>query len=510
VTDFPWLSVIGGVPLVGALLVGTLRAQLARFAALAISLIVLGLTVAMSTGFDVNGGVQFRESHAWIPQFGTRYTVGVNGVGLSLVVLTAVLVPVVVLASWRDTETIDASSGSVSMFFALMLALESLLIGVFAARDVFLFYVLFEAMLIPMYFLIGRYGGPRRSYAAVKFLLYSLLGGLLMLAAVIGLYVMSVRQLGTGTFDLETLITEVEPSIPGGRWLFAGFFVAFAVKAPLWPFHTWLPDAAAEATPGTAVMLVGVMDKVGTFGMIAYCLPLFPEASRFFAPTVVVLAVMGILYGALVAIGQTDLKRLIAYTSVSHFGFICLGIFAMTTQAQSGATLYMVNHGFSTAALFLIVGFLISRRGSRLIDSYGGVYRVAPILAGTFLVAGLSSLALPGLSSFVSEFLVLLGTYTRYPVAGVVATLGIILAALYILIMYQRTMTGPTNPDTETLPDLRAREIWAVAPLLAVIVALGVYPKPLLDAITPTIGITLQQLGVTDPSHPVVIEGADQ
>ena len=320
------------------------------------------------------------------------------------------------------------------------------MVGVFAATDVFLFYVFFEAMLVPVYFLIGRYGGPRRSYAAVKFLLYSLFGGLLMLAALIGLYVVSADQLGTGTFDFTQLAAlSIDPTLQ--KWLFTGFFIAFAIKAPLVPFHTWLPDAAAESTPGTAVLLVGVLDKVGTFGMLRYCLELFPDASHWATPLVIALAVVGIIYGALLAIGQTDIKRLIAYTSVSHFGFIALGVFVMTTQGQSGSALYMVNHGFSTAALFLIGGFLISRRGSRLIDDFGGVQKVAPVLAGTFLVAGLSSLALPGLSSFVSEFLVLVGTFERYTWVGVIATLGIVLAALYILLMYQRTMTGPVSDD---------------------------------------------------------------
>ena len=283
------------------------------------------------------------------------------------------------------------------------------------------------------------------------------------------------------------------------RLLFAGFFIAFAIKAPLWPVHTWLPDAAAESPPGGAVLLVGVLDKVGTFGMIRFCLPLFPDASQWATPVVITLAVIGILYGALLAIGQTDMKRLIAYTSISHFGFIVLGIFAMTSQGQSGATLYMVNHGFSTAALFLIAGFLISRRGSRLIADYGGVQRVAPMLAGTFLVAGLSSLALPGLSSFVSEFLVLVGTFSRYEEAAVIATGGIILASLYILLMYQRTMTGEPTEHTSRFADLSTREAWVVAPLIAVIIALGFFPKPLLDVINPAVDRTMQQVGVSDP-----------
>jgi NADH-quinone oxidoreductase subunit M len=421
------------------------------------------------------------------------YALGVDGIALVLIALATVLTPVCILASWHDVEP---DRRSVKGYFALLLLLETFMVGVFAATDVFLFYVLFEAMLVPMYFIIGSYGGPQRSYAAVKFLLYSLLGGLLMLAAVIGLYVVSDG--GPQAFLFENMLG-TEMGTGTERLLFMGFFIAFAIKAPLWPVHTWLPDAAAESPPGGAVLLVGVLDKVGTFGMIRFCLPLFPDASQWAAPVVVTLSVIGILYGALLAIGQTDIKRLIAYTSISHFGFIVLGIFAMTTQGQSGATLYMVNHGFSTAALFLIAGFLISRRGSRLIADYGGVQRVAPMLAGTFLVAGLSSLALPGLSSFVSEFLVLVGTFTRYEVAAVVATFGIILASLYILWMYQRTMHGEPNEHTSKLADLTSREAWVVAPLIAVIVALGFYPKPLLDVINPAVDRTMQQVGVTDP-----------
>ena len=497
-TDFPWLTTLAAVPLVGAVVVAALptgRALLAKQVAFAISLVPLALTVAVALQFDADSKAmfQFTETHEWIPQFGVSYALGVDGIALVLIALATVLTPVCILASWHD---VDTDRRSVKGYFALLLLLETFMVGVFAATDVFLFYVLFEAMLVPMYFIIGSYGGAQRSYAAVKFLLYSLVGGLLMLAAVIGLFVASDG--GPQAFLFENLLgTELGTTTE--RLLFLGFFVAFAIKAPLWPVHTWLPDAAAEAPPGGAVLLVGVLDKVGTFGMIRLCLPLFPDASQWATPAVLTLAVIGILYGALLAIGQTDMKRLIAYTSISHFGFIVLGIFAMTTQGQSGSTLYMVNHGFSTAALFLIAGFLISRRGSRLISDFGGVQRVAPMLAGTFLVAGLSSLALPGLSSFVSEFLVLVGTYSRYEVAAVIATAGIILASLYILLMYQRTMTGEPNEHTAKLRDLNTREAWVVAPLLAVIIALGFYPKPLLDVINPAVERTMQQVGVTDP-----------
>jgi len=391
----------------------------------------------------------------------------------------------------------------VKSYFAMMLVLETMMIGVFAATDVFLFYVFFEAMLVPMYFMIGSYGVGQRQYAAVKFLLYSLLGGLIMLVAVIALYVYSINSSGQGTF-LFTQLIHVALSPTTQKWLFLGFFVAFAIKAPLWPFHTWLPDAATSAQPGAAVLLVGVLDKVGTFGMIRYCLDLFPTAAHFFTPLIIVLAVIGVLYGAVVAIGQADMKRLIAYTSVSHMGLITLGIFAMTSQGQVGATLYMVNHGFATGALFILAGFLVSRRGSHLIRDYGGVQKVAPVLAGLFLVAGLAGLALPGLSTFVSEFLVLIGTFTRYQAAAILATVGIILAAIYILWWYQRTMTGPVRQEVATMPDLKARELWAVAPLIALIVVLGVYPKPALDIINPAVTATLSGTHSTDPvpAHP--------
>ena len=508
-TDVPMLSILGAIPLVGSLVVAAMprtRELLAKQVALGISLAVLALTVVLALRFDPNSGDQFQfaETHEWIPQFGVSYAVGVDGIALVLIALATVLTPICILASWHDA---DGARRSVNTYFALLLVLETFMIGVFAATDIFLFYVFFEAMLIPMYFIIGSYGGAQRSYAAVKFLLYSLFGGLLMLAAVIGLFVVSDG--GSQAFLFENLLgLDIAPNTE--KLLFLGFFIAFAIKAPLWPVHTWLPDAAAESPPGGAVLLVGVLDKVGTFGMIRLCLPLFPDASRWAAPVVIALAVIGILYGALLAIGQTDIKRLIAYTSISHFGFITLGIFALTTTASSGSTLYMFNHGFSTAALFLIAGFMISRRGSRLIADYGGVQRVAPVLAGTFLVAGLSSLALPGLSSFISEFLVLVGTFPRYQVAAVLATLGIILASVYILLMYQRTMTGEPNEATAQWRDLGRREIAVVAPLLAVIIALGFYPKPLLDVINPSIERTMEQVGSSDVKPVVpVAEGQE-
>lgn len=503
------LTLLIALPLLGAIAVTALpksQPLLAKQVALGISLATFALSLVVMLGFDVGGDTyQYTESTEWIPAFGVHWSLGVDGIGLALVGLTTVLTPVVIGAAWRDVDPDNPAAAnarrSVKGYFALMLLLEAMAIGVFAATDVFVFYVFFEAMLVPMYFLIGSYGGAQRSYAAVKFLLYSLVGGLLMLAAVVGLFVLSSRA-GDGTFLLSDL-QDLDISTATQRWLFLGFFVAFAIKAPMWPVHTWLPDAAAQSTPAGAVLLVGILDKVGTFGMIRYCLTLFPDASRYFAPVIVVLAVIGVLYGALLAIGQTDLQRLVAYTSISHFGFITLGIFAMTTTSQSGSTLYMVNHGFSTAALFLVVGFLATRRGSRLVSDFGGVQKVAPVLAGVFLFAGLSALSLPGLSTFVSEFMVLAGSYQRFSVLTILATLGIVLAALYVLLMYQRTMTGPVSQSVERMPDLSIREKVVMAPVIAIIVALGFFPGPVLDAINPAVSATLEHAGVTDPESAV-------
>ena len=500
-TGFPWVTVLGLIPLVGsvAVLFSGLRA---RLVALGASLLTLVGAIAMAVAYDTNGArFQFVQSHDWIKAFGAHYAVGVDGIGLALILMTAVLTPVIVLSSWHEAE---GGQRSVPTFFALMLATEAIVIGVFGSLDVFFFYVLFEAMLIPIYFLIGSYGGPRRSYAAVKFLLYSLAGGLLMLVAVIALFVVSSDQLGHGTFDYRTLATQVHLTDGEQNALFLGFFIAFAIKAPLWPFHTWLPDAAAEAPTGVAVMLVGVLDKVGTFGFLRFCIPLFPHAAKTFAPYVLGLCVMGVLYGALLAIGQRDMKRLVAYSSVSHFGFIALGVFAFTSQGGSGATLYMVNHAFSTGALFILVGFLATRRGSRLVDDFGGASKVAPWLGAMFLVAGLSALSLPGLSTFVSEFLVLVGTFTAHRWFAVVATFGIVLAAVYVLWMIQRVIHGPVREGVESFRDLNRREAWAIAPVVFVLIVLGVYPKPLLDVITPSVKSSFSQVRPHDPSpsHP--------
>jgi NADH-quinone oxidoreductase subunit M len=518
--SFPLLTATAALPALGAVLTAAVpasRRTAAKWLALLFSVGTLALAALVAVRFDPGGDrYQLTESHSWIKDFGVRYELGVDGIGVALIGLTALLIPFVIAAGWNDADPLETKSSRwrpTQGFFALILMVEAMVVISFAATDVFVFYIFFEAMLIPMYFLIGGFGdqahsgsdenaATQRSYAAVKFLLYNLVGGLIMLAAVIGLYVVA------GSFSLQEIAAAreagtLEIATNTERLLFLGFFFAFAVKAPLWPLHTWLPNAMGEATAPVAVLITAVVDKVGTFAMLRFCLGLFPEASKWATPVVLVLALISIVYGALLAVGQRDIKRLVAYASISHFGFIILGIFAMTSQGQSGATLYMVNHGLSTAALMLVAGFLISRRGSRLIADYGGVQKVAPVLAGTFLIGGLATLSLPGLAPFVSEFLVLVGTFARYPVAGIVATLGIVLAALYTLVLYQRTMTGPVKEEVRSMPDLRVRELLVVAPLIALLIGLGVYPKPLTEIVNPAVEHTMSDVNLKDPEPEV-------
>ncbi|MYS12817.1 NADH-quinone oxidoreductase subunit M [Streptomyces sp. SID4982] len=518
--SFPLLTATALLPALGAVATAAVPARqrtAAKWLALVVSLATLALAIVVLVRFDPDGArYQLTESHSWIRDFGVRYELGVDGIAVALIGLTALLMPFIVLAGWHDADPLETGSKRwrpTQGFFALILAVEAMVIISFEATDVFVFYIFFEAMLIPMYFLIGGFGdrahsqgeeaaSRQRSYAAVKFLLYNLAGGLIMLAAVIGLYVVA------GSFSLQEIVQaradgSLTMATSTERWLFLGFFFAFAVKAPLWPLHTWLPNAMQESTAPVAVLITAVVDKVGTFAMLRFCLQLFPEASKWATPVILVLALVSIVYGALLAVGQRDIKRLVAYASISHFGFIVMGIFAMTTQGQSGATLYMVNHGISTAALMLVAGFLISRRGSRLIADYGGVQKVAPVLAGTFLIGGLATLSLPGLAPFVSEFLVLVGTFSRYPVIGIIATVGIVLAALYTLVLYQRTMTGPVKPEVSAMPDLKVREVLVVAPLIVLLVLLGVYPKPLTDIVNPAVKQTMSDVHQKDPKPAV-------
>ncbi|WP_338677326.1 NADH-quinone oxidoreductase subunit M [Streptomyces sp. SCSIO 30461] len=518
--SFPLLTAAAALPAVGAIATAAVpagRKTAAKWLALLVSLGTLVLAGIIAVRFEPGGDrYQLVESHSWIKDFGVRYELGVDGIGVALIALTALLIPFIILAGWHDADPLETKSSRwrpTQGFFALILSVEAMVILSFEATDVFLFYILFEAMLIPMYFLIGGFGdrahagsdenaAAQRSYAAVKFLLYNLVGGLIMLAAVIGLYVVA------GNFSLTEIAEaraagDLEMSANVERLLFLGFFFAFAVKAPLWPLHTWLPNAMGESTAPVAVLITAVVDKVGTFAMLRFCLGLFPEASKWATPVILALALVSIIYGALLAVGQRDIKRLVAYASISHFGFIIMGIFAMTSQGQSGATLYMVNHGISTAALMLVAGFLISRRGSRLIADYGGVQKVAPVLAGTFLIGGLATLSLPGLAPFVSEFLVLVGTFARYPVVGIIATFGIVLAALYTLVLYQRTMTGPVKEEVRAMPDLRPRELAVVAPLIALLIFLGFFPAPLTEIVNPAVEHTMSDVQQKDPQPEV-------
>jgi len=525
-----YLVVMVGLPIVAAAGVAAMprgREELAKQVSLAVSLVVLLFACLAAAAFHIHGPrFQLTMSVPWIPDFGTSFALGVDGIAVAMLLLTSVLTPIVILASWRDTAP---GNRSLTAYFAWVLLLEGLMVGVFAATDVFLFYVFFEVMLVPMYFIIGSFGGPRRQYAAMKFFIYSLVGGLVMLAAVIGLYVVSSQHLAAGTFAFDALNRlAIDPGAQ--KLLFLGFFIAFAIKAPLVPLHTWLPDAGAEAPAGGAVLMLGIMDKVGTFGFLRYCLPLFPDASRDFAPWILVLAVIGILYAALLCMGQRDMKRLVSYTSVSHFGFIALGIFTFTTEGATGAVAYMVNHGLVIGLLFLVVGMLIARGGSRLVRDYGGVASYAPLLAGAMLVATMATLSLPGTNSFVSEFLTLIGSFPVKPVYAIFAAVGILLSAIYILLMFQRTMTGPprgvlltTEPvpagEPEPVPsgdsalltatlvkpapakprlrirDLSRREIAVVTPLIALIIALGFYQQPLLDLVRPSVAATISDVG---------------
>ena len=577
-TNSLYLPILLLLPLAGAVVVAGMSgapAKTVKLTALGFSIVELGVAIALWVAYrssmDANPSIEaaaapFKQvfSVEWIPSFGVSFSLGVDGISLTMIALIAVLVPIVLGASWEEKLPASRTIGG---YFALLLVLQAAMIGVFAATDVFVFYVMFEVMLIPMYFLIGVFGGVRRAYAATKFFLYSLLGGLLMLASVIGLYVASGNVLPSGTFDWETL-RSISSQIPESTqmWIFAGFAIAFAIKAPLVPLHTWLPDAGAEAPVGAGTLLVGVLDKVGTFGFLRICLPLLPAASAKLAWLIILLAVIGVVYGAIVAAGQSDLKRFVTFTSIAHFGFIALGVFAFTTQSIAGAALYMVNHGIATGLLFIVVGMLAARGGSKLIGDYGGVWKVAPLLGGMFLVASLATVALPGTNSFISEFLVLIGTFTRYPGWAVIATIGIVLAAVYMLWVFQRTMFGPirgvgvfgedfgldarvpvmvggptgsggssgpagaaaayegttsaTTFDTAgaeeahaaphsraaavraKFGDLTGREIAVVTPLVALIILLGVYPQPVLDVINPTAERTMVDVGFTDPVPP--------
>jgi NADH-quinone oxidoreductase subunit M len=422
-------------------------------------------------------GWQASTDTAWIPSWGVRFTLGIDGIALMMVLLTTFIMPLSVLGSWTSIRT------KVRSYYALLLILTTGMLGVFVARDLFLFYVMWEVMLVPMYFIIGIWGGERRIYASLKFFIYTMLPSLLMLVAIIYLGIHARTVMGTPDFGYDHVLAITDVPERTALWLFAAFFLAFAVKVPMFPFHTWLPDAHVEAPTAGSVILAGIMLKMGTFGFLRFALPLFPGASM--NPTIrmiiLILAVIGIIYGALVAMVQPDFKKLVAYSSVSHLGFVMLGIFALTLQSVQGALLIMINHGISTGALFLLVGMIYERKHSRLIAAYGGIARVVPLFAAVLTFVSLSSIGLPGTNGFVGEFLVLIGSFKTYPILTIIAATGVIFAAAYLLGALQRILFNPLDkPENSLLPDLNKRELALLVPLIAVIIWLGVYPAPVL------------------------------
>ncbi|MFN2589489.1 MAG: NADH-quinone oxidoreductase subunit M [Actinomycetota bacterium] len=483
--DVPWLSVVTFVPLAGAILVALVpskAANLIRLSALLVTVATFGLSLGMLGAYEGgSGGFELVERAGWIGPLNVQYILGVDGISLWMVVMTTFLMPLAMLASWRIEPQVKA-------YMVSFLVLETAMVGTFLALDLLLFFLFFEALLFPMYFIIGGWGYERRVYAAIKFFLYTMAGSAFLLAAILFLYFQAGSQLGQTTFDFEQL-QQMQLPVATARWLFLGFFIAFAVKVPLFPLHTWLPDAHTEAPTAGSVILAAVLLKVGAYGLIRFNLVLFPEASAYFRLFVIVLAIIGIVYGAAVALIQTDLKRLVAYSSVSHLGFVVLGIFAFTTEGMSGGVLQMVNHGLSTGALFLLVGMLYERIHTRDLGKMGGLSNAVPVLAGVFLFVALSSVGLPGLNGFVGEFLILLGAFAANKAYAVIAVSGVVLAAVYLLWAYQRAMHGELrNEEHRSLLDLDVREKVVLAPILAAIVLIGVFPNLLLNEIEPSVG----------------------
>ncbi|MCX5860643.1 MAG: NADH-quinone oxidoreductase subunit M [Desulfomonile sp.] len=484
---FPcFLSFITFIPLVGVVLLLFLNRhshELLRMVALFFMLVDFFASLAVYSLFDPStSAMQLVEYRPWVREWGISYKMGIDGISLFLVLLTTLLGPILILASWRDIKV------RVKEFLICLLFLQTGMIGVFVSLDLFLFYVFWEIMLIPMYLLIGVWGNPaRRLYAAIKFVLYTIVGSLLMLVAILALYFMAGGSSGVYTFDLLKLY-EFPVPIDAQFWMFLAFFLAFAIKVPMFPFHTWLPDAHTEAPTVGSVVLAAVLLKMGTYGFIRFAIPLFPNAAMDATWWICVLSLIGIIYGAWVAMVQTDVKRLVAFSSVSHLGFVVLGMFAMTTQGLEGSLIQMINHGLSTGALFLIVGMIYERRHTRMIADFGGLSKVMPLFAVFFMVFTLSSIGLPGLNGFVGEFLILLGTFKVFPWYAVLAASGVIFAAVYMLWMFQRVMFGEvTNPKNLGLPDLTAREIVVLMPLLVFVVWIGVYPNTFLRPMEPSV-----------------------
>lgn len=451
--------------LVALALVPRGRETAMRLIALFVSLIPLLLSVVLFVRFRGTGDFEFQEIVPWLQGYKVDYRLGVDGFSVPLIVLTALLVPLVILQSWNDY------AGKVRGFLVFLLVLETGLIGVFSALDLFLFYVFWEAMLVPMYFLIGGWGGERRIYAAVKFFLYTMVGSLLMLAAILYLYVA-----GGQTFNLTDLYALQIPQ-RAQFFCFGAFALAFAIKVPVFPFHTWLPDAHVEAPTGGSVLLAGVLLKMGTYGFLRFAMPLFPDAAATFAPAIALLAVIGIIYGSLVSMVQPDLKKLVAYTSVAHLGFVILGIMSGTTQGVMGASLQMINHGISTGALFLLVGMIYERRHTRQIAAFGGLATPMPLYAVLFLMVTVSSIGLPATNGFIGEFLILMGSFKANPVTAALAATGVIFGAVSMLWMVKKVFFGPVvHEENKTLSDLSFREVAVMAPLIVLIFWIGVAP----------------------------------
>ncbi len=485
------LSWIVFLPLIGCFLIAFLNnknEEMVKMTALGTSVITFLVSLLLYTGFDATtADFQFVERAEWIPEWGISYYLGLDGISLFLVILTTFLTAISILASWGIKKRIKE-------YMISMLFLEVGMLGVFVCLDLFLFYVFWEIMLIPMYLIIGVWGGPRRIYAAVKFFIYTMAGSVLMLVAILVLYFMNHEATGVYTFDLLEIYKLDIPMGPQ-MWLFAAFGLAFAIKVPIFPFHTWLPDAHVEAPTAGSVILAGVLLKMGTYGFVRFSLPLFPAASHEFVPYVAWLAIAGIIYGALVAMVQEDLKKLVAYSSVSHLGFVMLGIFAFNIQGMEGGILQMINHGLSTGGLFLCVGMIYDRRHTRMISEFGGLTGPMPVFAVFFMIMTLSSIGLPGMNGFIGEFLVLLGTFASNKIYAALAATGVILSACYMLWMFQRVMFNEcSNPENKKLTDITPREIATLVPITILVFWIGIYPKPFLSKMDVSVNHLLEQV----------------
>ena len=488
----PILTLITFLPIIGVFFILSMdskRSELIRVTALLVSIVVFFISLPLYFTFDAHTyDMQFVEKLQWIPSFGIHYHVGIDGISLFLILLTTFITPISILASWHITK-------NVKEYMIAMLVLETGMIGVFISLDLFLFYVFWELMLIPMYLLIGIWGGPRRIYAAVKFFIYTMAGSVFMLLAIIALYFLNHRATGEYTFNLLEFY-RLDLSFAVQFWLFLAFAFAFAIKVPMFPFHTWLPDAHVEAPTAGSVILAGVLLKMGTYGFVRFCLPLFPEASHTFIPVISWMAIVGIIYGALVSMVQDDLKKLVAYSSVSHLGFVMLGIFAFNIQGIEGGITQMINHGLSTGALFLVVGMLYERRHTRMIADFGGLTKQMPVFATFFMIVTLSSIGLPGLNGFVGEFLILVGTFKSRILYASIATSGIILAAVYMLWMFQRVMFHEiTHEENKTLQDINKREFAILIPIILLIFWIGIYPNSFLRKMDASVNHLLKQVG---------------